>query len=131
MVLLIPAYQPDRRLLELVRELAEVAPELDVVIVDDGSGPHYAPVFSDAATLGADVIGFTANRGKGAALKHGFAHIAAHYPGQDVVCADSDGQHTVCATSSGSDAPSGRGRWCSASGPSAAGCRCAAGSATP
>ncbi|MFT3832823.1 MAG: glycosyltransferase family 2 protein [Micropruina sp.] len=95
MVLLIPAYQPDRRLLELVRELAAVAPELDVVIVDDGSGPHYAPVFSDAATLGADVIGFTANRGKGAALKHGFAHIAAHYPGQDVVCADSDGQHTV------------------------------------
>ena len=95
MVVLIPAYQPDRKLLALLRELAAVAPELDVVVVDDGSGPLYAPIFSDAATLGADVIGFAANRGKGAALKHGFAHIAAHYPGQDVVCADSDGQHRV------------------------------------
>ncbi len=95
MIVLIPAYEPDRRLVALLRELALAAPELAVVIVDDGSGPSYAPVFSDAAVLGADVIGFPANRGKGAALKHGFAHIAAHYPGQDVVCADADGQHTV------------------------------------
>ncbi len=95
MVLLIPAYEPDARLLQLLRELAAVAPELEVVVVDDGSGPAYAPLFSDAAVLGADVIGFATNRGKGAALKHGFAHIAAHYPGQDVVCADSDGQHRV------------------------------------
>ncbi len=95
MVVLIPAYEPDRRLLDLLRDLAMVAPELDVVVVDDGSGAGYAAVFSDAVMLGADVIGFPANRGKGAALKYGFAHIAAHYPGQDVVCADSDGQHTA------------------------------------
>ncbi|MFT3970785.1 MAG: bifunctional glycosyltransferase family 2/GtrA family protein [Micropruina sp.] len=95
MVVLVPAYEPDHRLLNLLRELAATAPELDVVVVDDGSGARYASVFSDAAMLGADVIGFPANRGKGAALKHGFAHIAAHYPGQEVVCADADGQHTV------------------------------------
>ena len=34
------------------------------------------------------------NRGKGRALKTGFHHAAALWPGEDVVCADSDGQHT-------------------------------------
>lgn len=95
MVVLIPAYEPDRTLLVLLRELIDAFPEWDVVVVDDGSGPRYAPVFAEAGRLGADVIGYAANRGKGAALKRGFAHIARHYPGQDVVCADSDGQHAV------------------------------------
>lgn len=95
MIVLIPAYEPGRCLLELIRDLAREAPELQVVVVDDGSGPLYAPLFSDVSRLGADVIGYAANRGKGAALKHGFAHIARHYPDQSVVCADSDGQHAV------------------------------------
>lgn len=95
MIVLIPAFEPTRTLLDLLRDLAREAPELSVIVVDDGSGPLYAPLFSDATRLGADVIGYADNRGKGAALKHGFAHIARHYPGQDVVCADSDGQHAV------------------------------------
>ncbi|MCW3158867.1 bifunctional glycosyltransferase family 2/GtrA family protein [Micropruina sonneratiae] len=93
MVVLIPAYQPNRTLLLLLRDLAERAPELDVVVVDDGSGADYAPIFAEASAMGADVIGFTRNRGKGAALKYGFVHVADHYPDADVVCADSDGQH--------------------------------------
>jgi len=95
MIVLIPAYEPERTLIDLLRDLGESAPDVRVVVVDDGSGPLHAPVFSDAAALGADVIGFGVNRGKGAAMKYGFAHAAAHYPGQDVVCADSDGQHTA------------------------------------
>lgn len=35
------------------------------------------------------------NRGKGAALKAGFAHVAALRPGAPVVCADADGQHAL------------------------------------
>ena len=95
MIVLIPAFEPTRTLLDLLRDLAREAPELSVIVVDDGSGPLYAPLFSDATRLGADVIGYADNRGKGGALKYGFAHIARHYPGQDVVCADSDGQHAV------------------------------------
>ncbi len=95
MIVLIPAYQPDRKLLDLLGDLAREAPEAAVLVVDDGSGPLYAAVFCEATRLGADVIGYATNRGKGSALKHGFAQIARHYPGQDVVCADSDGQHTV------------------------------------
>ena len=35
------------------------------------------------------------NRGKGAALRTGFAWIIEHAPGEAAVCADSDGQHRI------------------------------------
>jgi glycosyltransferase involved in cell wall biosynthesis len=95
MIILIPAYEPDDQLLRLIRSIAAAAPQLTLVVVDDGSGPDYQPVFDGAARLGCTVIGFARNRGKGHALKAGFGYIADHFPGQDVVCADSDGQHRV------------------------------------
>jgi putative flippase GtrA len=90
MITLIPAYEPGPALVDLVRALA---PSSGVVVVDDGSGPAYAPVFAAVRHLGADVLTLDRNRGKGFALKTGFAHISRHHPGHDVVCADSDGQH--------------------------------------
>ncbi len=48
-----------------------------------------------AAALGAAVLTHDRNRGKGTALKTGFAWVAGHAPGETVVCADSDGQHLV------------------------------------
>ena len=90
MIILIPSYQPDRRLLELV---AALAPR-EVLVVDDGSGPVYAHWFAAAERAGAVVAHHQRNRGKGQALRTGFATIAELWPGQDVVCADSDGQHT-------------------------------------
>ncbi len=95
MIVLIPAYEPDQKLIALLRTIRSDAPSVPVVVVEDGSGPRYAPLFADAALLGADVIGYATNRGKGSALKFGFAHIAAHYQGEDVVCADFDGQHQL------------------------------------
>jgi putative flippase GtrA len=88
-IVLIPAYQPDHRLARLVERLSCHR----VLVVDDGSGTPYAQVFEAARLAGAEVITLTTNRGKGFALKTGFAHAAACYPGEDVVCADSDGQH--------------------------------------
>ncbi len=87
--MLIPAYQPDHRLTALVRALDHH----HVLVVDDGSGPAYAEIFDDARMAGAEVINLDRNRGKGFALRTGFAHARARYPGHDVVCADSDGQH--------------------------------------
>lgn len=95
MIILIPAYEPGARLVALVRDLRTTSPGLETVVVDDGSGPAYAPVFAEAAALGAIVLAHRTNRGKGYALKRGFAFIAEHFPGQAVVCADSDGQHLV------------------------------------
>jgi glycosyltransferase involved in cell wall biosynthesis len=96
MIVLIPAYEPDERLVTLVRSLRERSPEsaVSVVVVDDGSGPEYAQVFAAASMPGVDVLGHPKNLGKGAALRTGFAHVTDHYPDQSVVCADCDGQHT-------------------------------------
>jgi putative flippase GtrA len=95
MVILVPAYEPDRRLVELVQSLMAAQSRHPIVIVDDGSGPQHSDVFAEAATAGCDVIGHTTNRGKGYALRAGFSHILKAYPGHDVVCADCDGQHTM------------------------------------
>ena len=95
MIILIPAYQPDGSLVDLVRSLRSAAPDLVIVVVDDGSGPRYRPLFSDVVTLGGVLIGSQINQGKGAALKAGFGFIEEQLPGHDVVCADADGQHSV------------------------------------
>lgn len=95
MVILVPALEPDDRLLALLRALRTAAPQDALVVVDDGSGPAYADVFDSARTLGATVLTHRTNRGKGVALRTGIAHVLSEHPGQDVVSADCDGQHTV------------------------------------
>lgn len=93
MIVLIPALEPDDRLLGLLAGLRAYG--VRAVVVDDGSGPGFDQVFAAARRLGATVLRTPVNHGKGHALKLGLAHVAATWPGQDVVCADSDGQHTV------------------------------------
>ena len=95
MIALIPAYEPDSRLVALVRTLRAADPGMRVLVVDDGSGPAYAPVFDGAVAEGAEVLGYDVNRGKGFALRTGMLHIIERHPGEPVVCADSDGQHRV------------------------------------
>ncbi|MFV0374365.1 GtrA family protein, partial [Microbacterium sp.] len=102
-VVLIPAYEPDARLVALVRALT-----VPVLVVDDGSGPRFAAVFAAAAAAGAVVISHPRNRGKGAALRTGFAAIAWRWPGADVVSADADGQHTPADIARVADRLAGR-----------------------
>ena len=94
LVVLIPAYKPDERLAVLVARLRGARRDCAVLVVDDGSGPQYAPFFSAARTRGAEVVSSPVNQGKGQALRTGLAHAAATWPEADVVCADADGQHT-------------------------------------
>ena len=94
LVVLIPAYKPDERLAVLVARLCGARRDCAVLVVDDGSGPQYAPFFSAARARGAEVVSSPVNRGKGQALRTGLAHAAATWPDADVVCADADGQHT-------------------------------------
>ena len=95
MVVLIPSYEPDDALVEVVVGLRAALPQAEVLVVDDGSGPAYASVYRAAADAGATVVGYERNRGKGAALRSGFRWVIEHRPGEVVVCADSDGQHRV------------------------------------
>ncbi|MFC2573693.1 MAG: glycosyltransferase, partial [Actinomyces oris] len=94
LVVLIPAYKPDERLAVLVARLRGARRDCAVLVVDDGSGPQYAPFFAAARTQGAEVVSSPVNQGKGQALRTGLAHAAATWPEADVVCADADGQHT-------------------------------------
>lgn len=92
MTILIPSYEPDVRLLNLVLQLQtfKLGP---IVIVDDGSGSEYRGIFQTAEAYGCTVLTHEVNQGKGRSLKTGFQHIKEHAPQGGVVCADSDGQH--------------------------------------
>lgn len=92
--MLIPALEPGAALPALVSDLLARDPDIEVLVVDDGSDHRYVSVFGAAAAAGATVIRHEANRGKGAALKTGFAYALARFPDEDVVTADADGQHT-------------------------------------
>lgn len=90
----IPAKDAAGTVGDVVRGLRRVLPELEVLVVDDGSGDETAARARDA---GARVERHAVNRGKGAALQTGFdAAVAA---GADAVLAlDADGQHDpACA----------------------------------
>lgn len=92
---LIPAYEPDGRLVEFVDAL-HAHGFRRVVVVDDGSGAAYGDVFAAVEERPfCTVLRHEANRGKGAALKTGIAFLQAEFGGDTVVVtADSDGQHT-------------------------------------
>lgn len=91
---LIPAYRPTETLARLVAELAARGFGR-ILVVDDGSGPAFAPLFESllrhpAVTL----LRHEANRGKGEALKTGLHHLLGSQPAAEgAVTADADGQH--------------------------------------
>lgn len=95
MIILIPSFEPDQKLPELIQELTNSGTGAAILVVNDGSGPRFDAVFQQVKALGATVLAYPNNHGKGQALKTGFSYIAANLPGHDVVCADSDGQHCV------------------------------------
>lgn len=92
-VILIPAYKPDKAMLTLVDELVESG--FQILIVDDGSGETYMPLFQQAESK-ACVLHHDQNRGKGAALRTGIAALRKLFPecGR-FITADADGQHSV------------------------------------
>ncbi|MEK4434658.1 glycosyltransferase [Paenibacillus sp. FSL K6-2862] len=92
MTILIPSYEPDVRLLNLILQLQtfQLGP---IVIVDDGSGQEFRGIFETAEAYGCTLLTHPENLGKGRALKTGFQYIKEFGPQGGVVCADSDGQH--------------------------------------
>ncbi len=92
-VALIPAYEPGRELPPLAAALREAG--LEVVVVDDGSGPRFDGIFGACEPF-ADVVRDSKNGGKGHALKVGFRRIVETVPVPfSVVTLDADGQHSV------------------------------------
>ena len=83
----IPALNAERSVAAIVRGCKEFID--DVLVVDDGSTDATAAVAREA---GAEVVSHPENRGKGGALKTGFAH-AAQRRYDAVITIDADGQH--------------------------------------
>jgi glycosyltransferase involved in cell wall biosynthesis len=99
--LVIPAYEPDDHLINLVDTLlGGLAHNIDrIIVVNDGSKATASlQIFDQLRTTRprVEVLSHACNRGKGAALKTGFAR-AAQYHGTSkiVVTADADGQHAA------------------------------------
>ena len=106
--IIIPSYEPDDRLIELLKDLKShiLSP---VILVNDGSGKEYDNIFESAKNIiesnGGIVLNHDNNRGKGRALKTAFKYVMEKYPDAvGVVTADSDGQHTYKCIKSVSDA---------------------------
>lgn len=93
--IIIPSYEPDERLLQLLADLKEKSFS-KIVIVDDGSGEEYQRFFEQAEEkYGCFVMHHTVNMGKGRALKTAFDFVLREFPDSvGSITADSDGQHT-------------------------------------
>lgn len=91
---LIPAWQPETRLLDLVAAL-RAHRFAAVLVIDDGSAAVTQPLFDTLRNAGAPVLRHAVNLGKGRALKTGFNTLLNDYSLlKGVVTADADGQHT-------------------------------------
>lgn len=96
--IIIPAYEPDERLIDLLKDLDErnLGP---VILINDGSGNKYDDIFQVSKRIIEKQNGIYLihknNRGKGRALKTAFEVCLNNFKEViGVVTADSDGQHT-------------------------------------
>ena len=95
---LIPSLEPDDRLPQYVDSLL-AAGFGQILVVNDGSGPEYDPIFdSIAARERCHVLRHEVNRGKGQALRTGVQYIRDHTAFAGVITADADGQHIAADT---------------------------------
>ncbi len=93
MTVIIPAYKPDEKLPELIRAL-KGSVDARILVVNDGSGEAFDPVFGEVLSLGCILLTHEINQGKGAALKTAFHYLKAEEEKDDIFCtADADGQH--------------------------------------
>ena len=91
-IAVIPAFEPDDHLPQLVHRLKSAFQRL--VVIDDGSRSA-SDIFADLRSIdGVTVLVHGENRGKGAALKTAFAEVLRRSPDSTgVVTVDADGQH--------------------------------------
>ncbi|MGN1155038.1 MAG: glycosyltransferase [Agathobacter sp.] len=92
-IALIPAYEPEHVLLQLLSQVQNAG--FEIILIDDGSGAEYAPLFEKAQEF-ATLLTHDHNCGKGAALKTGLSYIFMRYTNEcTIVTMDADGQHRV------------------------------------
>lgn len=86
--IVIPAFNEERAIGEVVGSLVARFPEAEIIVVNDGSTDETAPV---AGAAGAKVISHAFQRGYGSALRTGTLTATREY----VLFCDGDGQHSA------------------------------------
>lgn len=88
-VIIIPAFNPDTRLIELVSSLKNN----NIIVIDDGSTSK--DIFDSLEDMGIIVIHHPYNMGKGCAIKTGIKEANKYYKNINAfITADADGQHS-------------------------------------
>jgi glycosyltransferase involved in cell wall biosynthesis len=85
----VPAYNEAATVGDVVRELQRVAPQFDVLVIDDGSTDRTPEI---AQRAGADVLRLPFNLGIGGAVQAGFKYALEHDYSY-MIQVDGDGQH--------------------------------------
>lgn len=85
----IPAFNAERFIADVVKRVSEIVPKSRIIVVDDGSLDETAAV---ARSAGAVVLAHEANQGKGMALHTGILE-AARMGMEFAITLDADGQH--------------------------------------
>ncbi len=95
-VAVIPAYNPDEKLLKTLSDLLEVGFS-KIIVVNDGSATRCNEIFSEAQNkYGCHILAHAVNQGYGRALKTAFNYFLLNYPDYTgVVTLDADGQHAA------------------------------------
>lgn len=84
--ILLPAYNEEQSIGNTIREIIQLHPEFEILVVDDGSNDNTR---QEAINAGANVMRHPHNIGNGAAIKTGLRYASGDW----IIMMDSDGQH--------------------------------------
>lgn len=94
-IVLIPAYNPDHKLIELINSCLKVQDISEIVVVNDGSAESSSEVFTQISGK-VTLLVHPVNQGKGAAIKTALLYISQKNTDVcGIVTVDADGQHTA------------------------------------
>ena len=93
LIIVIPAYEPDFHLPELIDKLNSSFDDFKMIVVNDGSKNHEDIFDSVKNKPNVTLLVHEENKGKGEALKTAFRYIKELNIKSVIVTADSDGQH--------------------------------------
>lgn len=94
-LIIIPALDPDEKMIKLIRELRENGAR-EILLVDDGSKVENKYLFKKAVDeFECKLFVHYKNFGKGRALKNAFNYALENFQLKGVITVDSDGQHCV------------------------------------
>lgn len=88
-LVIVPAWNEGQNVGNTVREIRETNPDLDVLVINDGSTDDTA---KQAAAAGAKVLSLPFNMGVGGAMRAGFTYAQRH-DYDAAIQVDADGQH--------------------------------------